>query len=173
MTAAKAGVAASLVPAGPQDLDIVHELRRRGTTELAKLGFDEWARRGAPGLTEQDFDAGRLHVVTEGAAVVGSVVLARGGDPALWTDEELAEPALYLDRLVIGHRLASAPLAGEVLGLVREAAAREGLRSLRTDVWADHEVLLRSCRRLGFAPVRTIDHPAAGELLLLQAPVED
>ena len=80
------------------------------------VNWSQWAKLCSSALIGTVIGAVVVRV-TPGAVlqlVVGSVVLARGGDPSLWTDEELAEPALYLDRLVIGHRLASAPLAGEV-----------------------------------------------------------
>ena len=90
-------------PAEPADLDDVIELRRYAEEWLAAAGIEQWTSSSTGDrVIREHFEDGRTYVVDDqDGHVVASLALG-SGDPDFWTPEELADPAMYLYKLIIG-----------------------------------------------------------------------
>ncbi|MGH3344574.1 MAG: GNAT family N-acetyltransferase, partial [Carbonactinosporaceae bacterium] len=89
----------------------------------------------------------------------------------LWTEEELAEPARYVHRMIIDRIYAGQGLGTQILEWVNQQAKQAGARWLRVDVWTDNTGLHRYYLQRGFTHVRTVrrdDYPSGA---LFQRPV--
>jgi ribosomal protein S18 acetylase RimI-like enzyme len=87
-------------------------------------------------------------------------------NPDLWTENERAEPALYIHKLIVARPYAGRGLGTELLDWAGGRAADEGRTWLRLDAWTSNEPLQRYYEKQGFTHVRTVPlaHNPSGAL---------
>lgn len=151
-----------LTTATLDDLPEVMRMRDQARQWLRERGSDQWQKPWPDSRTEylrmvEYIRTGAMRMLRgRHGKAVGSFAITDAGDPRLWTQEELAEPALYLHGFMIRRELAGT--GGPVLDWVswRAAAASEPKKYVRIDVWTTNYGLQRYYRKHGFQDVRTV-----------------
>jgi GNAT superfamily N-acetyltransferase len=156
--------------AEPADLPALLALRQEIIEWLASKGLDQW-QPGSPGRWTPDgvaasIDAGTVWVIYDGAQLVASITIDDYADPDLWTEEERAEPSLYLHRMMVARSHAGLGLGPMLLRLGEAEAQRAGAAMLRLDAWRDSESLHEYYVASGFTHRRTVvlGHRGSGAL---------
>jgi RimJ/RimL family protein N-acetyltransferase len=136
-----------------------------------------WPTREARDQRIRDgLTGGRTWIVWDGDVAAASVTIETTGSPALWSEEELRTPAVYLHRLVLKRSAkATSTYAGKRLGARLIAwAAQQGFREnpdatcIRIDTWTDNHALHKYYQQQGFefvAQRQAPDQYPSGRLL--------
>jgi ribosomal protein S18 acetylase RimI-like enzyme len=99
--------------------------------------------------------AGRTWLVEDNGFPVATVTYRPDGNLALWTGEELREPAAYLSRLVVSRKYAGRGIGAALTDWAGGRARHEyGAESLRIDVWATNDQLHSYYQMHGFRLLR-------------------
>jgi GNAT superfamily N-acetyltransferase len=105
---------------------------------------------------------------------IATITAEETGDPALWTEEELAEPATYIHRLVVSRSYARKALGTELLTWAGMRAAQQyRARWIRLDAWTTNTALHTYYMRQGFELVRYSSAPANPSGTLFQKPIDE
>jgi hypothetical protein len=149
------------------DLHEIVAMRGEASEWLAKRGVDQW-RQPWPDYDRMlerilgSIRAGETWMVRDArGANAATVALDEYADPRLWTEEERAEPALYLHRLIVRRQWAG--LGEKVLNWACHRAGAQGKLWVRIDVWTDNKPLHDYYVQQGFLRVRTLrlsDYPS-------------
>jgi hypothetical protein len=139
------------------DLNAVVGLLNQAAENLSARGISQW---GVGWMTEARMlpmiQRGETWVVhdTDGQ-LAATVSLSKEPDPDFWTDEELATPALYLNKLASRQ-----PGAGAwAIEWALQYAGALGYSVMRLDAWASNEELHEYYRRRGWTHLRTMRVP--------------
>jgi len=167
-----------LRPATENDINDLVQLRTEAARWLAEQGSDQWANdwpspQAMLASIRQSVLAGETWCAETDDRVIGTITLNERVHPALWTEDELREPARYAHRVIVTRRYTGSGLGAELLDWAGTQAARAGARWLRVDVWTTNLRLQEYYRRQGFTHVRTVvrdDYPSGA---LLQRPAEE
>lgn len=85
------------------DLDGVIRLRRYAERWLADAGIEQWTSSAKGDRAIRDhFENSRSFVVDDQDGVLAATLTLGDGDPDFWTAKELAEPARYLYKFIVG-----------------------------------------------------------------------
>jgi GNAT superfamily N-acetyltransferase len=85
---------------------------------------------------------------------VATITLDDTANPVVWDEDEAAEPAAYVNRLVVNREYAGRGVGAALLNwAVKEAVRRFGARWIRIDVWTGNEPLHKLYERQGFERV--------------------
>jgi GNAT superfamily N-acetyltransferase len=85
---------------------------------------------------------------------VATITLDNTANPIVWNKDEAAEPAAYVNRLVVDRKYAGRGVGADLLNwAASEAASRFGAEWIRIDVWTDNEALHKYYERQGFERV--------------------
>jgi ribosomal protein S18 acetylase RimI-like enzyme len=141
---------------------------------------DQWAK---PWPTEDERDARIARgvsrkstwIVEQDGALAGTITCRDKGLPKLWTAEELAEPAVYVCRLITSREQAGRGLGAALI----DWAGLRGIdgwaaESIRVDVWTTNTALHDYYKGQGFEHLRTLqftdpwEYPSAA---LFQKPI--
>lgn len=135
----------------PDDTDDVIGLRVHAETWLRQAGIEQWTVRATGERNiRHSIEAGTAYVVTtEPGDIVGSLTLDVA-DPAFWTPAEMAQPALYLYKLMILTGWRGTGLGDLLLDWCCARAESAGARHLRLDCWRTNAGLHRYYRDRGF-----------------------
>lgn len=155
-----------IAPAKPDDLSAVLAMRYEASAWLADIGIDQWRHHWPTKDTMVErigasIQAGETWMARDHQdQIAATVALDTYADPHLWTPEEIAEPAMYLHRLIV--RRPYAGLGAEILDWASAKAARLGKNWVRIDVWTDNTPLHKYYERNGFTHMRTLhsDYPS-------------
>lgn len=167
----------TICPAGPADVDAILALRDDATAWLAGRGIDQWARPWPDERSQRlriaaSCAAGETWMVRRrGGEVIATVAVDTDGDPRLWAAAELQEPARYLHRMIVARAAAGVGLGALLIDWIAAAAALDGARWLRVDVWTTNLALHTYYRAHGFADVRVADDETYPSGALFQRPV--
>lgn len=148
--------------ANEDDLDGVESVLTSARVWLRSKGTDQWQRswpddaaRIARVLT--GLAAGKTWVLLDGRTHVAMITVdwhaVMPGLPALWSEEDRAEPAVYDHRLAV---LRNPAYIGRGLGMRlldwsgRLAAEAYGARFVRLDAWTSNSDLHRYYKNIGF-----------------------
>ncbi|MBV9444834.1 MAG: GNAT family N-acetyltransferase [Streptosporangiaceae bacterium] len=116
-------------------------LRSKNTDQWAK----PWPDRGQrDARIEKGLRGGKTWIMWDGRIPVATVTIAKQANPAVWSPAayDLAEPAVYIHRLVTARSHAGWGLGGQLIDWAgRTAAEQYGARSIRIDVWTDNLAL--------------------------------
>lgn len=156
--------------AEPADLPALLALREEIVEWLANKGLDQW-QPGSPGRWSRDgvaasIDAGTVWVIYDGDQLAATITIDDYADPDFWTDEERAEPALYLHRMMVARSHAGRGLASALIRLAEAEARTQGRASLRLDAWRASRPLHDCYAAAGFVHIRTeaLAHRGSGAL---------
>lgn len=168
--------------AGEKDIQAIIELLDEAAEWLHKVKHsDQWPRpHPAPHKRHERLAQG----ITARCTWIGwaddtpmaTITAEEKGDPALWTEEELAEPATYIHRLIISRKR---DYTGQALGteLITwaglRAAQQYGARWIRLDAWTTNTALHTYYKRQGFEFIRYSSAPANPSGALFQKPIDN
>jgi predicted N-acetyltransferase YhbS len=148
----------------------------------ASRGTDQWARPW-PNLAARDeriaqgIEHGLTWIAEGEGSLLGTVTYREQGRDSLWAPAELAEPAVYVSRLIVGRGHAGQGIGAALI----DWAGLRGLREwqanwLRVDVWTTNAALHGYYKDQGFTHLRTVpfetewDYPSAA---LFQKPTSE
>jgi GNAT superfamily N-acetyltransferase len=163
--------------AAPADVDVVRELAKEAARWLRGKNTDQWAQPWPdPARRDQrlrrDIAAGKTWILWDEATGAATVTVDTQHTMALaghrvWPDHRLAEPALYVRRMIVRRSYAGLDLGAGLLDWATSVATRElGTVLLRIDVWTDNMGLHAYYQGQGFTlceirdPADLPDYPA-------------
>jgi len=157
-------------PATPADEQVIIGFIDEAAGWLAGKGTDQWAKPW-PSLDERDRRVRRgirdhcTWMVEDDGIPVATVSCRPLGNRELWTEAELAEPAVYVSRLIVRRGHGGQDLGTELINWAGLWAARQyGARWIRIDVWTTNEPLHKFYEKRGFVFCRVadaVDYPSA------------
>ncbi|MGH8895447.1 MAG: GNAT family N-acetyltransferase [Egibacteraceae bacterium] len=164
-----------IVPAVPDDLDILIAFRNEAARWLASRGIDQWSD---PWPSQDLMIQGMLRniegretfIVWDGTTAAATITVDGWANPDLWTKAERAEPALYAHKLTVARAYAGRGLGTELLDWAGTRAADNGATWLRVDVWTTNHKLQRYYLDQGFTHIRTVALPHNPSGTLFQRP---
>jgi ribosomal protein S18 acetylase RimI-like enzyme len=154
------------------DRDQLHALRSHAEAWLAKRGFEQqgdehWSSRAHLAI-DRLLDTGRFVALCDDDWPLVVAALSRP-DMDFWTADDDLSSAWYLARMMSAdHGHGYGALLVETLAV---AAAANGRTSLRLDCMRENTGLHGYYRRLGFQPVRVVEHPERESGALFERPV--
>lgn len=164
------------------DMDTIIGLIDDAREWLRDKDTDQWAK---PWPTEDTRKAriargvnrGSTWVVEENGDVVATITCRDKGNPKLWTEDELDEPAVYVSRLIVCRTQAGRGLGAALIDWAGLKGKRQwGAKSIRVDVWTTNIALHEYFKRQSFEGLRTLEfrdpweYPSAA---LFQKPVDE
>ncbi|MEV8308966.1 GNAT family N-acetyltransferase [Streptomyces flavidovirens] len=150
-----------IVPAQPSDLPKLLAFREEAATWLSELGSDQWSRPYPADRLLATIEAGTVFMVRDGEVTAATITLTPEAEEGLWTDAELSEPSLFVNKLTVARTHAGQNIGGRLLDWAGDRAYRSAAKWLRLDAWTTNEALQRYYLRQGFEYVRTVSEGAA------------
>jgi GNAT superfamily N-acetyltransferase len=157
-------------PALPADVPVIIEFIDEAAGWLAAKGTDQWAKPW-PNQPERDSRVERgvrdrcTWLVEDGSSPVATISCRPVGNRDLWTEPELAKPAVYVSRLIVSRSHSGQDLGTELLDWAGLWAARQyGAHWIRIDVWTTNTALHNYYEKRGFEFIRrceSVDYPSA------------
>ncbi len=95
-------------------------------------------------------------MVRDGERTAATITLTSEAEKGLWSDEELREPSLFVNKLTVSRDYSGINLGGEILDWAGDRAYQASAKWLRLDAWTSNEALQRYYTRQGFEHVRTV-----------------
>jgi hypothetical protein len=144
--------------ANSADLDTVLEILLARTVWLQARGSDQWShgRDFRDGL-EARIAHGQTWLAEEDGEAIGTVTIRRGGNPAFWTPEELADRALYASKSATVLDRGGSGLGPMILRWMQNRAAERGMDYLRWDAWRTNDALHAYYQSVGVTLVRKVE----------------
>ncbi|MET7366223.1 GNAT family N-acetyltransferase [Streptomyces sp. NPDC005566] len=146
----------NITPARPGDVATLIAFREEAAAWLSRLGSDQWQRPYPTERLAAAIEAGSVFMVMDGDVTAATITLSPEAEEGLWTDEELAEPSLFVTKLTVGRTHSGQDLGGQVLNWACDRTYRGGGEWLRLDAWTTNEPLQRYYLLHGFEHVRTV-----------------
>ncbi|MET9412002.1 GNAT family N-acetyltransferase [Streptomyces sp. NPDC002935] len=147
--------------AEPHDVDKLLAFREEAAAWLRALGSDQWSRPYPADRLLATIEAGVVFMLRDGRTTAGTITLTPDAEQGLWTEDELAEPSMFVNKLTVGRAYAGQDLGGRLLDWAGDRAHRAGAHWLRLDAWTTNAGLQRYYRAHGFAHIRTVFEGAA------------
>ncbi|MEU4964986.1 GNAT family N-acetyltransferase [Streptomyces smyrnaeus] len=147
--------------AEPADVSKLLAFREEAAAWLSELGTDQWRRPYPADRLLATIEAGTVFMVRDGDATAATITLTFEAEEGLWTEEELSEPSVFINKLTVARTHAGRNLGGQLLDWAGDRAHRCGAKWLRLDAWTTNEGLQRYYLRHGFQHVRTVREGAA------------
>jgi GNAT superfamily N-acetyltransferase len=145
-----------ITPAEPHDVAKLLSFREEAAAWLRGIGSDQWSRPYPADKLLATIEAGTVFMLRDGHTTVGTITLTPDAEAGLWTDEELAEPSMFVNKLTVAREYAGRNLGGRLLDWAGDRAHCAGARWLRLDAWTTNEGLQRFYLAQGFTHVRTV-----------------
>ncbi len=95
-------------------------------------------------------------MLRDGGRTAGTVTLTPEAEEGLWSDEELAEPSMFINKLTVSRDYAGRELGGMLLDWAGDRAYRSGAKWLRLDAWTTNQRLQQYYLDQGFQHMRTV-----------------
>ncbi|MER6503231.1 GNAT family N-acetyltransferase [Streptomyces sp. NPDC001455] len=140
----------------PADLERLLAFREEAASWLTVLGTDQWRRPYPSDKLRATIDAGVVFMVRDGATTAATITLTPEAEAGLWTERELAEPSMFVNKLTVARTHAGQDLGGRLLDWASDRAYRSGAVWLRLDAWTTNGALQSYYLRHGFDHVRTV-----------------
>jgi GNAT superfamily N-acetyltransferase len=140
----------------PEDLPKLLGFRQEAASWLSELGTDQWSRPYPADRLLATIESGTVFMVRDGEATVATITLTPDAEDGLWTEQELSEPSLFVNKLTVARTHAGQNLGGRLLDWAADRAFRASVKWLRLDAWTTNEPLQRYYLRHGFQHVRTV-----------------
>ncbi|MEV7146707.1 GNAT family N-acetyltransferase [Streptomyces sp. NPDC093084] len=145
-----------IVPAEPRDVTTLLAFRKDAAAWLRALGTDQWSRPYPADKLLATIEAGSVFMLRDGPTTAATITLTPDAEVGLWSDEELAEPSLFVNKLTVDRDYAGQNLGGRLLDWAGDRARRAGAEWIRLDAWTANENLQRYYLGHGFTHVRTV-----------------
>ncbi|MGW1903082.1 GNAT family N-acetyltransferase [Streptomyces hirsutus] len=145
-----------ITPALPEDLPKLLAFRQEAASWLSELGTDQWSRPYPADRLLVTIESGTVFMVRDGEETAATITLTPDAEEGLWTEQELSEPSLFINKLTVARTHAGQNLGGRLLDWAGDRAFRASVKWLRLDAWTTNEALQRYYLRQGFQPVRTV-----------------
>jgi GNAT superfamily N-acetyltransferase len=150
-----------LAPATPDDLPLLLAFREEAASWLSELGTDQWSRPYPADRLLATIEAGTVFMVRDGEATAATITLTPEAEEGLWSEEELREPSMFVNKLTVSREYAGQSLGGRLLDWAGDRAFHSSAKWLRLDAWTTNEALQRYYLRQGFEHVRTVREGSA------------
>ncbi|WP_024760158.1 GNAT family N-acetyltransferase [Streptomyces exfoliatus] len=147
--------------ATPADLAVLLAFREEAAVWLGSLGFDQWQRPYPADKLLATIEAGVVYMVRDGGVTAATITVTPDAEDGLWSDEELAEPSMFINKLTVARTHAGQDLGGRLLDWAGDRASLAGASWLRLDAWTTNEPLQQYYLRHGFAHLRTVTEGGA------------
>ncbi|MFK0289340.1 GNAT family N-acetyltransferase [Streptomyces sp. NPDC090442] len=147
--------------AEPSDLPKLLAFRTEAAAWLSALGTDQWKRPYPADRLLATIEAGTVFMVHDREAIAATITLTPEAEDGLWTDQELSEPSLFVNKLTVARTHAGQNLGGRLLDWAGDRAFRCSAKWLRLDAWTTNEALQRYYLGQGFEHVRTVREGSA------------
>lgn len=148
---------AKITPAGPEDLARLLSFREEAASWLSRLGSDQWSRPYPADRLLATIEAGTVFMVRDDETTAATITLTSEAEEGLWSDDELNEPSMFVNKLTVSHAYAGQDIGGGLLDWAGDRAYRSAAKWLRLDAWTTDDALQRYYLRHGFEHVRTVD----------------
>ncbi|MFF1323876.1 GNAT family N-acetyltransferase [Streptomyces chartreusis] len=145
-----------ITPAEPYDVAKLLAFREEAAAWLRGLGSDQWSRPYPADKLLATIKAGTVFMLRDGHTTAGTITLTPDAEDGLWTEEELAEPSMFVNKLTVAREYAGQNLGGRLLDWAGDRALHAGARWVRLDAWTTNEALQRYYLEQGFTYVRTV-----------------
>ncbi len=154
------------------DLPALFNLRADAEQRLRAKGLDQWYNT-AEGrrVVRKWVDRGEMRLVTDEAGHPVACFALSGADPDFWTEEESAEPALYLYKLIVHGTRRDQGIGDAILNYATQQADKAGAEWLRVDCWQTNSQLHQYFLGRGFRVVDVRSAPGRNSGWLAQRPV--
>ncbi|MFD4974193.1 GNAT family N-acetyltransferase [Streptomyces sp. NPDC058424] len=130
--------------------------REEAAAWLSRLGSDQWRRPYPADKLLATIEAGVVFMVRDGDTTAATITLTPEAEEGLWTEEELREPCLFINKLTVARTHAGLNVGGRLLDWAGDRAYRAGAKWLRLDAWTTNTGLQSYYLRQGFEHVRTV-----------------
>ncbi|WJV47875.1 GNAT family N-acetyltransferase [Streptomyces flavofungini] len=150
-----------IIPAQPGDVSALLAFRAEAAAWLSRFGTDQWQRPYPADKLLENIRAGTVFMVLDADATAATITLTPEAEEGLWTEQELAEPSLFINKLSVARTYAGQNLGGRLLDWAGDRAYRAGATWLRLDAWTTNKDLQAYYLRQGFEHVRTVLEGAA------------
>ncbi|MFE3907318.1 GNAT family N-acetyltransferase [Streptomyces sp. NPDC059153] len=145
-----------IITAVPADVAKLLAFREEAAAWLTRLGSDQWQRPYPAARLLHTIEAGTVFLVMDGDETAGTITLTADAEVGLWTEQELAEPSMFINKLTVARTHAGRNIGGRLLDWAGERAQRAGADWLRLDAWTTNGALQKYYLRHGFRHVRTV-----------------
>ncbi|MEU6530457.1 GNAT family N-acetyltransferase [Streptomyces sp. NPDC046928] len=142
--------------AQPQDLAKLLAFREEAAAWLSRLGSDQWQRPYPADKLLATIEAGEVFMVRDGDSTAATITLTPQEEEGLWSEDELREPCLFINKLTVARTHAGQNLGGRLLDWAGDRGYRAGAKWLRLDAWTTNASLQAYYLRQGFRHVRTV-----------------
>ncbi|MFD8070041.1 GNAT family N-acetyltransferase [Streptomyces parvulus] len=142
--------------AQPYDLAKLLAFREEAAAWLSDLGTDQWQRPYPADKLLATIEAGSVFMVLDGDITAATITLTTEAEEGLWTEEELREPSLFINKLTVARTHAGQNLGGRLLDWAGDRAYRAGAKWLRLDAWTTNTALQSYYVHQGFEHIRTV-----------------
>ncbi|MBI0299958.1 GNAT family N-acetyltransferase [Streptomyces sp. PRKS01-29] len=142
--------------AQPSELPKLIAFREEAASWLRELGTDQWSRPYPRDLLLASIEAGTVFMVRDGEQTAATITLTPDPEEGLWTEAELSEPSMFVNKLTVARTHAGQSLGARLLNWAGDRAHRASAKWLRLDAWTTNEALQRYYVRQGFDHVRTV-----------------
>ncbi|MET8098462.1 GNAT family N-acetyltransferase [Streptomyces sp. NPDC005236] len=145
-----------ITPAEPHDVTKLLAFREEAADWLRGLGSDQWSRPYPADKLLATIESGTVFMLRDGHTTAGTITLTPDAEEGLWTDSELIEPSMFVNKLTVAREYAGRNLGGRLLDWAGDRAFRAGAAWLRLDAWTTNEALQQYYLAKGFTHVRTV-----------------
>lgn len=139
------------------DLSTVVELWEHAASWLSERSIDQWQYAPREDRIKANISAGECWIVDVDQTPVATITVDEHADPDFWGQDEAAEPALYVHRMVVRRDIAGHELGSAMLDWASQRAAAEGKHWLRLDAWRSNGGLQSYYLDRGFTHLRTVE----------------
>ncbi|WP_371799436.1 GNAT family N-acetyltransferase [Streptomyces sp. NBC_01707] len=147
--------------ATPDDLARLLTFREEAAAWLSDLGTDQWRRPYPADKLLATIESGVVYMVRDGEVTAATITLTPEAEAGLWTDQELVERSIFVNKLTVARTHAGRDLGGQLLNWAADRAYRSGATWLRLDAWTTNKPLQHYYLRHGFTHVRTVTEGGA------------
>ncbi|WP_432020641.1 GNAT family N-acetyltransferase [Streptomyces sp. 1222.5] len=142
--------------ARPRDLPTLLAFREEAAAWLSRVGTDQWQRPYPAGKLLATIEAGVVFMVRDGDTTAATITLTPDAEEGLWTERELREPSLFVNKLTVARTHAGRNVGGRLLDWAGSRAYCAGAQWLRLDAWTTNTALQLYYLRQGFGYIRTV-----------------
>lgn len=99
-----------ITPAEPHDVTKLLAFREEAAAWLRSLGSDQWSRPYPADKLLATIEAGTVFMLRDGHTTAGTITLTPDAEEGLWTDDELTEPSMFVNKLTTAREYAGQDL---------------------------------------------------------------
>jgi GNAT superfamily N-acetyltransferase len=145
-----------ITSATPADLDRLLSFRKEAASWLSALGSDQWSRPYPADRLLATINAGTVFMLRDGEHTAATITLTAEAEDGLWSEAELGEPSMFVNKLTVTRDYAGRNLGGRLLDWASDRAYRASAKWLRLDAWTTNTGLQQYYLEQGFEHVRTV-----------------